>query len=123
VPLVPLIPILGVLVCGFMVFGLGWENWSRLIIWLIIGFDVYLLYSLNNSHLAQADTSHKKTRIVSLLGLGLAAMLMIMTLIHYAAALKEIFSSFDKNEMFFYFIFIFSMLHVLFYLIKYFRSK
>jgi APA family basic amino acid/polyamine antiporter len=106
-----------------MVFGLGWENWSRLIIWLIIGFDVYLLYSLNNSHLAQADTSHKKTRIVSLLGLGLAAMLMIMTLIHYAAALKEIFSSFDKNEMFFYFIFIFSMLHVLFYLIKYFRSK
>ncbi len=48
-PLVPLIPILGILVCGFMIFGLGWENWSRLIGWLILGFIIYFGYSVKNS--------------------------------------------------------------------------
>jgi APA family basic amino acid/polyamine antiporter len=29
-PLVPLVPILGVVVCAAMIFGLGWTNWTRL---------------------------------------------------------------------------------------------
>jgi basic amino acid/polyamine antiporter, APA family len=48
-PLVPLIPILSVLVCGFMIFGLGWENWLRLGIWLVIGFFIYFGYSIRHS--------------------------------------------------------------------------
>jgi APA family basic amino acid/polyamine antiporter len=52
-PLVPLVPILGILVCGAMIFGLGWANWARLGIWLIIGFIIYFLYSRKNSKLQQ----------------------------------------------------------------------
>jgi APA family basic amino acid/polyamine antiporter len=44
-PLVPLVPILGILVCGAMIFGLGWANWTRLFIWMAIGFVVYFAYS------------------------------------------------------------------------------
>jgi APA family basic amino acid/polyamine antiporter len=40
-PLVPLVPILGILVCSAMIFGLGLENWVRLGIWLLIGFVIY----------------------------------------------------------------------------------
>jgi len=29
-PLVPLVPILGIVVCAAMIFGLGWPNWARL---------------------------------------------------------------------------------------------
>ena len=36
-PLVPLVPILGIIVCGAMIFGLGWTNWLRLGVWLVIG--------------------------------------------------------------------------------------
>lgn len=50
-PLVPLVPILGVIVCGFMIIGLGWENWTRLIVWLIIGFVIYFRYSRHHSRL------------------------------------------------------------------------
>ena len=50
-PLVPLVPILGILVCAAMVFGLGWPNWSRLIVWLIIGFVIYFGYSAKKSKL------------------------------------------------------------------------
>jgi len=50
-PLVPLVPILGMIVCGAMVFGLGWPNWSRLMIWLAIGFVIYFAYSARKSKL------------------------------------------------------------------------
>lgn len=48
-PLVPLVPILGMIVCGAMIYGLGWPNWSRLIIWLMIGFIIYFTYSIKHS--------------------------------------------------------------------------
>ena len=44
-PLVPIVPILGALVCGAMVFGLGPYNWLRLVIWLVIGLVIYFTYS------------------------------------------------------------------------------
>jgi basic amino acid/polyamine antiporter, APA family len=50
-PLVPLVPILGMIVCGAMIYGLGWTNWTRLLIWLAFGFIIYFLYSAKNSKL------------------------------------------------------------------------
>ncbi len=50
-PLVPLVPILGIIVCGAMIFGLGWTNWLRLGVWLIVGFVIYFAYSKNHSKL------------------------------------------------------------------------
>ncbi|MCX6274121.1 MAG: amino acid permease [Bacteroidetes bacterium] len=50
-PLVPLVPILGIIVCGAMIYGLGWPNWVRLFIWLAIGFVIYFGYSARNSKL------------------------------------------------------------------------
>jgi len=50
-PWVPLVPILGILVCGAMIVGLGWTNWLRLGIWLVIGFVIYFAYSKHHSHL------------------------------------------------------------------------
>jgi len=52
-PLVPLVPILGIIICGAMIFGLGWTNWARLIIWLLIGFVIYFGYSRKHSKIQQ----------------------------------------------------------------------
>jgi APA family basic amino acid/polyamine antiporter len=48
-PWVPLIPILGVISNGYMMYKLGWVNWARLIIWLVIGLVVYFTYSVKHS--------------------------------------------------------------------------
>ncbi|HWJ90320.1 MAG TPA: amino acid permease C-terminal domain-containing protein, partial [Flavisolibacter sp.] len=48
-PLVPLVPVLGALVCLLMIAGLGIDNWLRLGVWLIIGFAIYFTYSIKNS--------------------------------------------------------------------------
>jgi APA family basic amino acid/polyamine antiporter len=50
-PFVPLVPILGIVVCLAMIYGLGWTNWLRLIGWLAIGFVVYFGYSKKRSKL------------------------------------------------------------------------
>ncbi len=51
VPAVGLVAILGILVCGAMIFGLGWTNWLRLAGWLVIGLFIYFLYSRHHSKL------------------------------------------------------------------------
>src|SRR4051794_14390165 len=35
VPALPLVASLGVIVCGAMIYGLGWTNWARLLVWLV----------------------------------------------------------------------------------------
>ena len=50
-PWVPLVPILGIVVCAAMIFGLGWTNWARLIGWLLIGFIIYFSYGKKHSKL------------------------------------------------------------------------
>ena len=54
-PFVPLVPILAVLVCGAMIFGLGKENWMRLVVWLAIGFVIYFGYSIRHSRVQLAS--------------------------------------------------------------------
>lgn len=54
-PLVPLVPILGIIACGAMIFGLGWQNWARLFGWLALGFIIYYGYSRKNSKLKDAE--------------------------------------------------------------------
>ncbi|HCU10938.1 MAG TPA: amino acid permease [Gemmatimonadetes bacterium] len=56
-PLVPLVPILGILICGYMMASLPWATWERLIVWMIIGLVIYFLYSRSHSKLARAEGS------------------------------------------------------------------
>ena len=48
-PLVPLVPLLGILFNGYMMYKLGVWNWVRLIVWLVIGLVVYFTYSRRHS--------------------------------------------------------------------------
>jgi APA family basic amino acid/polyamine antiporter len=48
----PLVSTLGIVVCGAMIAGLGWTNWLRLGIWLIIGLIFYFCYGFWRSKLA-----------------------------------------------------------------------
>ena len=49
-PWVPFVPIMGVLSNGYMMYKLGWVNWARLFIWLVIGLIIYFTYSRHHSH-------------------------------------------------------------------------
>ena len=55
-PWVPVVPVLGILFNGYMMYKLGWINWARLIVWLIIGMVIYFTYSRHHSRVRNALT-------------------------------------------------------------------
>jgi basic amino acid/polyamine antiporter, APA family len=54
VPALPFVATAGIVVCGAMIYGLGWTNWLRLIAWLVIGLVIYFNYGRRHSRLAHA---------------------------------------------------------------------
>lgn len=86
-PLVPLVPILGILVCFGMMAFLPLDTWIRLIAWMMIGFDIYLSFGIRKSHLAGSDTAKDKTksiRVTANCGLALCGVLAIVTYLHHS---------------------------------------
>jgi APA family basic amino acid/polyamine antiporter len=116
-PLVPLVPILGIFTCLFMMVFLPLDTWIRLLVWMVIGFDVYMYYGMRHSHLSRhiiaEDASANK--IVSITGLSLVGVLIIVALVHHRN---------DSTDTgLFYFTLIFSFLHILLYLQRLLKAK
>jgi basic amino acid/polyamine antiporter, APA family len=62
-PWVPVIPILGILVCTGLIYTLGPANWLRLIVWLIVGVFIYIGYGIKNSKLQAEKLSKSESEI------------------------------------------------------------
>jgi APA family basic amino acid/polyamine antiporter len=61
-PLVPLVPILGIISCLVLMFSLPAENWLRLVVWLAIGFMIYFGYGRRHSVLARLRAKSRASR-------------------------------------------------------------
>jgi APA family basic amino acid/polyamine antiporter len=48
-----LIPVLGLLTCGYLMTELGWTNWVRFLAWLVTGLVLYFVYGASHSKLAR----------------------------------------------------------------------
>jgi APA family basic amino acid/polyamine antiporter len=57
VPAVPVVSILGIVVCGAMIYGLGWTNWARLGGWLVVGLIFYFTYGRRHSRLNTGEVA------------------------------------------------------------------
>jgi len=57
-PLVPLVPILGIISCFGLMAGLPKDTWIRLVIWLAIGLVIYFAYSQKHSLIGRGGTDH-----------------------------------------------------------------
>ena len=108
--LVPLVPILGVAVCLFMMVFLPLDTWIRLIVWMMIGFDLYLFYGMKNSYLNKGEFTSNSFKFVSASGIGMVVALAIVAFIHHEGA--------DDTGLF-YFSLGFAALHAIVYAITY----
>lgn len=84
-PLVPLVPILGIFTCFFMMAFLPLDTWIRLFVWMIIGFDVYLWYGIKNSFLSNKLPASIAAggKTVGLVGIVLAVLLAVIAYFHH----------------------------------------
>jgi APA family basic amino acid/polyamine antiporter len=54
-PAVPLVPILAVIACVFLMLNLGSLTWWRFAVWMAIGLAVYFTYGYRHSRLAREE--------------------------------------------------------------------
>ncbi len=81
-PMVPLVPILGIATCLFMMVFLPMDTWIRLLVWMLIGLDIYLVYGVKKSHLGNGTTGRKGMRMARYTGIALAVLLAIVGFLH-----------------------------------------
>lgn len=118
VPFVPVVPILGVLVClGMMVF-LPFDTWIRLLVWLLLGLDIYERYGVKRSKLNEGKEHFKDRVIISLSGLVLAVLLVVLALVHHYGTEET-----STELAFFYISMVIGIGHILYFGYRYFKDK
>ncbi len=81
-PLVPLVPVLGIVTCLFMMVFLPPDTWIRLVLWMLIGMDIYAWYGAKNSVLGNGEKNRKGANALNYTGIGLCALLGVSAIWH-----------------------------------------
>ncbi len=111
-PLVPLVPILGIFVCLFMMVFLPLDTWIRLIVWMMIGFDLYLFYGMRNSVQNQGSFSLANYKTVAASGFAMVLGLIVVAFVHHQDPAID-------DHFLYYFSLIFAAIHVMIYAYSY----
>ena len=56
-PLVPVFPIIGILMCVYLMIDLPVDTWVRFVVWLVVGMLIYVFYGYKHSKLRTRDKS------------------------------------------------------------------
>lgn len=81
-PFVPFTPIMGILTCLCMMCFLPADTWIRLVLWMLIGLDIYACYGIKHSKLESGQEYRKGDIVLNILGLVLAVLSVITGLWH-----------------------------------------
>ena len=106
-PLVPMVPILGIFTCLFMMVFLPMDTWIRLLVWMLIGMDIYLVYGVKNSLLGGGIEDRKGMRMARYVGLVLAILLVVAGFLHQYTV------GFGEDHTLLYISIIFALVHLI----------
>src|SRR5436190_17879804 len=111
-PMVPLVPILGIGVCLFMMVFLPMDTWIRLLVWMLIGMDIYLVYGAKHSLLGNGTDNRRGMKIARYTGLILRLLLVVVGLLHQYTV------GFDTDRTLLYISIAFAVVHLVLYAIR-----
>ncbi|MGN6165377.1 MAG: amino acid permease [Flavisolibacter sp.] len=106
-PMVPLVPILGIATCLFMMVFLPMDTWIRLLVWMLIGLDIYLVYGAKNSNLGNGTVQRKGMRVARYTGIALSVLLIIVGFLHQYTV------GFDADRVLLYISIVFAVIHLI----------
>ena len=112
-PAVPLIPILGICFCLFMMVSLPFDTWIRLVLWMLFGHDIYVYYGSHKSNLG----AKKGVKLLFIIGLGIASFLLTLTIIHQSNAGLGSVSAFS------FILLLIALFHIVLYGIRIIKNK
>ena len=113
-PLVPIVPVLGIITCLFMMVFLPMDTWIRLLVWMLIGLDIYLVYGAKHSHLGDGTDADGRSgmNVARYTGIGLSVLLIIVGFLHQNTV------GYDADRTLLYISLIFALVHAVIYGMK-----
>ena len=109
-PLVPFVPIAGIITCLVMMVFLPADTWIRLVLWMLIGLDIYVSYGIKHSKLGQGQTHRQGTRLLNMTGIALAVLCVITGLWHQQTV------GWEADKTLLVISFLFALTHLAFYI-------
>lgn len=109
-PLVPFVPIAGIITCLVMMVFLPADTWIRLVLWMLIGLDIYVSYGIKHSKLGQGQKHRQGTRLLDMIGIALAVLCVITGLWHQQTV------GWEADKTLLVISFLFALTHLAFYI-------
>ncbi|HIX74428.1 MAG TPA: amino acid permease [Candidatus Parabacteroides intestinipullorum] len=109
-PLVPFVPIAGIITCLVMMVFLPADTWIRLVLWMLIGLDIYVSYGIKHSRLGQGQKHRQGTRLLDMTGIALAVLCVITGLWHQQTV------GWEADKTLLVISFLFALTHLAFYI-------
>ena len=111
-PFVPAVPILGILTCLCMMLFLPADTWIRLVLWMLIGLDIYSLYGIKHSKLENNVPRRRGVTVLNALGIAMSVLAVITGLWHQQTA------GWDTDKTLLIISFVFAFTHCAFYMYR-----
>ena len=111
-PFVPTVPILGILTCLCMMLFLPADTWIRLVLWMLIGLDVYACYGVKHSKLEHNVKRRKGLTILNMTGIALSVLSVITGLWHQQTV------GWEEDKTLLAISFVFAFTHCAFYMVR-----
>lgn len=112
-PFVPLVPALGMLCCVGMMTFLPADTWIRLVIWMLIGLDIYSAYGVSHSKLGGGTHKRHGQTLLSVLGAILSLLCLLTGFWHQQTV------GWQEDRSLLYISFAFAFSHFIYYAVRY----
>lgn len=117
-PFVPFIPIMGILTCLVLMLFLPADTWIRLVIWMLVGLDIYATYGLKNSKI-EPEMNHlrKGQNVLNMLGVILSVLCVITGFWHQQTV------GWSESKVLLVFSILFALSHLSYYMMRIWRHS
>lgn len=116
-PFVPWVPAAGVVCCVSMMLFLPADTWIRLVMWMLIGLDIYSFYGVQHSVAGGGNKRRHGQTILSAIGVFIAILCIITGFWHQQT------SGWNNSKLLFYIALSFGIFHLFFYLVRGFKTN
>ena len=116
-PLVPYVPAAGVVCCVAMMLFLPADTWIRLVMWMVLGIDIYSYYGLRHSKIGGGTVRRHGQTILSAIG-GFISLLCVITGFWHQQTV-----GWHEDRTMLWIAVIFGVSHIFFFLVRGFAAK
>ena len=116
-PFVPFVPIMGIVSCLCMMVFLPADTWIRLVLWMLIGLDIYSVYGIKHSKLELGKERHGGQFTLNMIGVVLSVLSVLTGLWHQQTV------GWGESKVLLVISFLFAFTHLAYYMYRFWKQK